>query len=203
MSAEDPRLVLLRHAEPEADGRVMGAGHDPGLTDRGRTQARDAGRRLASMREAGELPPVVAVRTSGARRSSATAALLGLPGAPAATVDERWAERDLGAWATRRWVDVLDDLPAAATHDPATWDALVPPGGEDLATIRRRVGEALATPHERGTVVVVAHAGPVRSALSHVLDLPAGAAHRVDVAYARAVVLRRAGGVWVVERTGA
>lgn len=195
--------MLLRHAEPEADGRVMGAGHDPDLTERGRMQASDAGRRLAALLEAGALPALVAVRTSGARRSGATAALLGLPTAPDPAVDERWAERDLGAWATRRWVDVLDELPAAATHDPAAWDALVPPGGEDLTTIRQRVGAALAAPHERGTVVVVTHAGPVRAALSCVLDLPAGAAHLVDVAYARAVVLRRASGVWVVERSGA
>lgn len=203
MSDDDPRLVLLRHAQPAAAGRVMGAGHDPGLTPLGREQAARAGDRLARMVEDGRLPPVVALRTSGARRSAETAAAATAPGLPAPVRDARWAERDLGSWATRSWADLLDELPADATHDPAAWDALVPPGGEDLGSIRARVGAALAEPHDRGTVLTVTHAGPVRAALSLVLDLPPGAAHRLDVAYGHAVVLRRAGDTWVVERTGA
>lgn len=203
MSADDPRLVLLRHAEPAADGRVMGAGHDPGLTSRGRGQAAAAGQRLAGLVGAGELPVVTGLRTSGARRSAETAALLDLPTTPDVQVDPRWAERDLGSWATRSWTGLLGDLPSDATHDPAAWDALVPPGGEDLASIRARVAGALAEPHDRGTVVVVTHAGAVRVALSLVLDLRPGTAHRVDVTYARGVLLRRAGDTWVVERSGA
>lgn len=198
----DPHVVLVRHAEPDADGRVMGRGHDPGLTEHGRRQATGFADRLDGLLADGTLPPVTGVVTSGAARTAATAAPLTAAGLPAAVVDPRWAERDLGQWSGRPWDEVLAAMPERAHHDPAAWDAQVPPGGESQEQVAARVAAALAQP-PTGTVVVVTHAGPLRAALAQVLALPPGGAHRLDVRYARATVLRWAGDVPVLARHGA
>ena len=152
---------MLRHARTQAnaEGRFQGRADLP-LDDFGRNQAAAVGRAL---RRRWEVDRVVC---SPRRRVLETVAAAGLDSA-AVTVDERWQEIDFGDYEGRPMAD-LPDLTAAWT------DGLeyAPPGGESLADLHRRVGEALADVESAAisaNVVVVSHATPIKSATVHLL----------------------------------
>lgn len=154
-------LILLRHARTQAnaEGRFQGRA-DPCLDDFGRDQAASVGRAL---RRRWEVDRVVC---SPRRRVLETVAAAGLDAA-AVTVDERWQEIDFGDYEGRPMAD-LPDLTASWTADLE----YAPPGGESLADLHRRVGEALAEVEgaaASANVVVVSHATPIKSATVHLL----------------------------------
>lgn len=159
--------ILVRHGESQAnaDGRL--AGHlDVGLTERGREQARQAGRALAGERFA------LAI-TSDLRRASDTARLLldqwsearGEPPPALRTVPDL-RERSVGEWA-----DLLRaDLRAEGKMPYLTSWSLAPPGGESQGQLARRVLPALAEIEagmsgQEGSILVVAHGGVMRVVL--------------------------------------
>ena len=152
---------MLRHARTQAnaEGRFQGRADLP-LDDFGRNQAAVAGRAL---RRRWEVDRVVC---SPRRRVLETVAAAGLD-ATAVTVDERWQEIDFGDYEGRAMAD-LPDLTTAWTADLE----YAPPGGESLADLHRRVGEALADVKGAAisaNVVVVSHATPIKSATTHLL----------------------------------
>lgn len=151
----------MRHARTQAnaEGRFQGRA-DPCLDDFGRNQAALVGRAL---RRRWEVDRVVC---SPRRRVLETVAVAGLDAA-AVTVDERWQEIDFGDYEGRAMAD-LPDLTTAWTADAE----YAPPGGESLADLHRRVGEALADVEgaaASANVVVVSHATPIKSATAHLL----------------------------------
>lgn len=97
------------------------------------------------------------VVTSGLQRCLGLARRV-VQGRVAPIIDDRWRERNFGAWEMQRW----DDIHAA---DAAAIDRLMhpdfaPPNGESLNTVVHRVSSALnALPdHE---ALVVSHGGPI------------------------------------------
>ena len=164
-------LILVRHGETAANaGRQLVGRADPPLTERGRAQA-DA---LAAVVAGASL-----VRVSPLRRARETAAAFGVP----VEVDERWIEVDYGE---------LDGRPVAEAWAPLweRWVAdpeWVPPGGESLASVGRRVRaacEELREVAKSGDVVVVSHVSPIKAAVTWALQVGDGAAWRMflDVA---------------------
>jgi broad specificity phosphatase PhoE len=159
-------LILVRHGETEANAQRLLLGRaDPPLTDRGWEQAR-------------ALAPVVAgaglVRASPLRRARDTAAAFGLP----VEVDERWIEVDYGELdlrpVTHAWVPLWEKWRA----DPE-W---VPPGGESLASVGRRVREACEELQGTATtadVVVVTHVSPIKASVTWALQVGDEAAWRM------------------------
>lgn len=134
---------------------------DSHLDEVGLAQAGLAGRTL---REHWSVDRVV---SSSLQRTRQTAAAAGLGHLPT-TIDDRWQEVDFGAYDDRRIADVMQDLGAAWLADVE----YVPPGGESLAGLHRRVGDALADLAEEvqsSTVLVVTHATPVKSAVAWLL----------------------------------
>jgi alpha-ribazole phosphatase len=79
---------------------------------------------------------------------------------PAPRFDERVREIDFGEWEMQPW-DALDrGLLDAWAADPFHF---VPPGGEAVASLRRRVAAFLAElPEEAADVILVAHAGVIK-----------------------------------------
>ena len=166
------RVVLVRHGETDWNRQGRWQGHaDPGLNDRGRTQARAAAARLALERPA-------SLVTSDLRRAAETASAvseaLGVP----AAVDPRLREVDVGEWSglTR------DEVRA---RDPDAYQAWLDgentgyPGGETFAQLQARSAAAmdeLWRAHEGATVVVVCHGGTIRAMVATALGI--GAAGR-------------------------
>jgi broad specificity phosphatase PhoE len=129
---------------------------------------------------------------SPARAARETAAALGL----GATTEPALRDCDFGRWAGRR----LADVQAADAAGVAAWladAAAAPHGGEPLAAVFGRVAEWLAArAADRGHMVAVTHASVMRAAVLAVLDAPAGAFWRIDVAPLAIIELGSDGRRW-------
>jgi broad specificity phosphatase PhoE len=158
-------LILVRHGESEANARGLLLGRtDAALTELGRAQVVAA---RALVRD-----PVADVRTSPLSRARDTAALLEL--APPVTVDERWVEVDYGEFECQP----LGDIPAEVWQRWMADRNFRPEGGETLAEVDVRVGEACAdlfatagegARRRDGDVVVVSHVTPIKAAVAWAL----------------------------------
>ncbi len=92
-------------------------------------------------------------------------------------------EIDFGAYDDRRISDVIAELGAAWASDIS----YVPPGGESMACLHERVGEAVAEIVEEArtsNIVVVTHATPIKSAVAWLLDGTAEMIMRLRVSLA-------------------
>ncbi len=142
-----------------------------GLSDLGRRQCERLAARLA---ETGELTDV-ALYASGYPRAVETAQLIapGL-GVVDVTIDERWGEHDPGPDC-----DGLTFVDFIERHGMPDWEAdphaITFPGGETLAELHHRVGQAVRdaiADHIGGTVVVCCHGGVVNAVLRMALRTP-------------------------------
>lgn len=153
-----PSLILVRHGRTvaNAQGRLLGRG-DPPLDELGRRQAEAVAAALTE----GRFGPIAAVVSSPLQRTRQTAAALGRD----VRIDERFIELDYGDWEGRPVADV----------EPETWRRwqadldFAPPGGESLSTLSERVRNACVELSEEavdGSIVVVSHVSPIKSAVS-------------------------------------
>lgn len=181
------RLILVRHGETDwnAAKRYQGQADVP-LNRTGRRQAAALARRLA-----GE--SIHALYTSDLARAAATARAIGRPHGLSPCAVPRLREMDFGAWEGLTYAQIQERDGAALdawTADPL---GFAPPEGESLARLADRVDsfwEALMSRHPSGTVVVVAHGGPLRVLLCRVLGLPPEAHWRWGLDVAALVELR-------------
>lgn len=151
------KLFLVRHAEPEQRGVLLGR-MDPALSHYGREQAR----KLASA-----LPNYEAVYASPLRRALETAAILA---AEKVKVIPGLAEIGLGEWDGLSWAEIERRDPDLAKRKLEDWLGVTPPGGEHWADFSSRVHSALDQirlgPHP---AVIIAHI-TVNSEIAHQLD---------------------------------
>jgi probable phosphoglycerate mutase len=159
------RLYLVRHGETDwnREGRLQG-GQDIPLNDLGRTQAREAARRLRGLVQGYDGLAFVA---SPMRRARETMELLrdelGLPSADY-RVDDRLRELTFGEWEGMTWREVRKadpDRARARTRDK--W-GYVPPGGESYRMLAERLRPVLAALAPES--VVVSHGGVARAILA-------------------------------------
>lgn len=183
-------LVLVRHGESTWNVRRRFQGRrDPWLSARGRAQAEALARRLADPFAPPPLPvppgPPVAIWHSPLKRAADTARAVGALLPVELRADERASEIGQGAWEA-----LSHGAVAAFGPELAEWLAdptrTVAPGGEPLASVRRRVGAALAdvlaalaSPSLAGSAtlpwaVLVSHEGVLRVAALLLLGLPLG-----------------------------
>lgn len=157
------RLILVRHGETDWNARKVLQGQaDIELSARGRGQA-EALKRLVQRWQ-----PTSAV-CSDLSRTVETACLLGWANARR---DVRWREADLGEWTGRQVAELRRDTPM---HYQRWRDGLeAPPEGETFTCLRERVAAAVqALASTPGNVLVVAHGGVIRAALSTLIGLHA------------------------------
>jgi alpha-ribazole phosphatase/probable phosphoglycerate mutase len=173
------RLLLARHGQSLSNAVRRFQGHlDIPLSDLGRQQAHALGEALRRR-------PPAAIYTSPMSRARETATIAGAAVGVAATPVEDLRELSLGEWEGLT-VDEVRALPG----DPYTqWvrDPVVglPPGGEPLAEVQRRVVAAIegigAAHPDTGDVLIVCHGGVISVYLAHWLGLPLSAIWRVTV----------------------
>jgi broad specificity phosphatase PhoE len=116
--------------------------------------------------------------TAPAVAARQTAEILG----HAANVEPALADMACGAWRGHSLTDVQASEPEALMawiQDPASGT----PGGESLVEVIKRVStwmDGQASGDAR--ILAVTHPNVMRAALAHVLDIPAAAAFRIDIA---------------------
>jgi alpha-ribazole phosphatase len=162
------RLLLIRHGETawNAAGRFQGQA-DPPLSPYGVQQAHALASCMAS-------EVVHACYTSDLQRARETARIVAAPLGLPVRHDRRWREMAFGAWEGFHWHEIRQRDPGGL----AAWQAdplrIAPPGGETLTQLADRVADALAwlgQHHDRQTVMLVAHGGPLRVLLCLALGL--------------------------------
>jgi broad specificity phosphatase PhoE len=151
-------LVLVRHGQTAENARGLLLGRlDPPLSEVGQRQA-DALARV--------VPEDALVLSSPLRRARETAEAFGRP----VIVDERWIELDYGTLDGCRPDEVGEDVWRRWRADPT----FVPPGGESLSALGKRVRSAcdeLAGEASQRDVVVVTHVSPIKAAIAWALDV--------------------------------
>ena len=170
----DPaRIVLVRHGETDynRDDRWQGSASDVPLNERGRAQARAVAAALAEEFDG----RVAAAYTSDLDRARETATILAARlGVP---VLEEPALRELshGRWEGRTHSEVRELWP----RDYAVYEAdpyrTRRGGGDSYADLEERLWPALermARSHPGQRILAVSHGGPIRLALSRILELP-------------------------------
>jgi len=192
------KLYLVRHGRSAGNlpGRMIGWS-DHSLTSFGVAQAERVALRLAPLgpmpiyasdlpraletaaciaaqwsREPGAAGTPAAEGTAGAGGAGA-AGKSGAVAAVAVHPDRRLREIDLGDYEGRSWDEFTADheLAAAFAREPL---ATALPGGESLDGVRERVLAAFdeIVAGEPETACLVAHDGPIRAILNHVLRVP-------------------------------
>jgi len=179
-AAETTRLILLRHGEPDqtVHGRCYGR-LDPGLSERGRKQMRQAWRLLINQ-------PAAAIFSSPSRRAVESADLRAVD-IPAAAIDDRLREIDFGAFEGLTYREISARYPRQYDEWMTQPTNVAFPDGESFTTMSARVRtafEQIRRLHSAKTVAIVSHGGVNRIVLAAALDLDARHIFRLDQAYA-------------------
>lgn len=154
-------LILVRHAHTEMAGRFCGQ-IDPPLSQQGIVQLADLGERLKDF-------SFTQVFSSDLQRARQTAESIARP--RQLPVETKGALREIafGGWEGLNWDEVMMQDAAFAQRWLDHYPSVPAPGGEDFADFRQRIHDALseiATQVGEGTVVVVTHAGVIRTFLA-------------------------------------
>jgi broad specificity phosphatase PhoE len=163
------RLVLIRHAEPEAHIKKVVAGPKgcTGLTGRGRAQAAALGARLAHDAEHFDV-----LYSSVLARAVETAQVIGSKlGIGELRQDCGLCELHPGECDGMAWEDQVRMYGSISTSHP---DVPLSPGGESLRSFDRRARAALdllVQRHAAGSVAVVTHGGFISAAMLALLGL--------------------------------
>lgn len=152
-------VLVVRHGETawNRDGRIQGWA-PVRLSERGREQARDLAPAIADWR-------VDRFVASDLERARETATLLADEAPlPEPSFDRAFRERDIGRY------QGFEKGRLAGRDGPDLGDVdVAPPGGESLATMADRVeaglADHLASLPADGTLLLVAHGGPIRTLL--------------------------------------
>lgn len=155
-------LVLARHGVTDLTGKTLyGRTSEVRLSDEGRRQAENLGRRLVPLKPA-------ALYTSPIERCRETAEVV----REACGLEPRdlpeLMEIDYGRWTGRSFASLARTKLWRRVHRIPSGVRF--PGGETLADAQRRVVaglEGIAERHPRGLVVAVSHGDPIAMAIAH------------------------------------
>lgn len=178
------RVILVRHGKPDfplnrlyCDDR-----EDPKLTEEGIQQALGAAQMLLSLET-----EVEAIYVSPLQRARMTSeAIVDALNVPV-HIEPDLKERPFGSWDGLYFDTIAENYPEqfkAWKQDPVNF---VPEGGEPMLDHRNRIIGAvrgIVAKHPGGTVVIVAHVGPIRMCLTDALNMPLEAYRRLNVDYA-------------------
>lgn len=189
------RLLLIRHAEPEAEARGRCYGTlDIGVSDDGLRQADRLARALAEV-------GLAAIYTSPRRRALQTASALGRVHGLAPVLDERLCEIDFGDFEGRTYEEIEREHPDLFRRWMETPTEIEFPNGESYERFKARALLALASildNHRRDTVAVVTHGGIARAILADCLSIPNAGLFRIDQSYGALSIVDWIDGVPIV-----
>ncbi|WP_310598784.1 histidine phosphatase family protein [Desulfobulbus sp.] len=179
-------IYLLRHGEVDTSSprRFLGRTDLP-LNPDGVRQVSALGEQLHHV-------PFAEVVASPLRRAVQTAALVSGRPEAAIRVNDALAEIDLGQWEGRTVAEVRQGFPGLYERRGQDLEHFRPPGGESFGDLAVRVCPALFALIWRttGPLLVVAHAGVNRVALSRLLGRPLRQALAIPQDYGAVNILR-------------
>jgi alpha-ribazole phosphatase len=183
---ERTRIILVRHGETawNQENRWQGS-QGTRLSERGRRQCEQVAEALGA---AG----VSAIYSSPLERAKESAEIIAQRLNIPVKYTEALRERDVGQWEGLTDDEVKQRFPeerAAHLAHPGTFAA---PGGESREDVFARAAEFIeqvAADHPGQVVLVVAHAGPIKSAVAHALRAPVHAWPRMDVENASITII--------------
>jgi len=181
------RIDILRHGEPEGGRRYRGHGIDDPLSALGWRQMWAA---------VGEDWPWDGIWSSPMARCLPFAEQLADRMKLTPSVDERLKEVGFGAWEGKTGAQLRAADPDVLRRFYADPVANRPAGAEPLDAFRSRVGAAIDDLLDRCAghhLLVVAHAGVMRAAVSWLLQSPLEAMYRLDIPNAAMVHIRADG----------
>ena len=145
------KLLIARHGEPEITGVLLGQA-DPGLSERGRSQA-------AALAEAWKALRIERLVSSELRRARETAVVVGKVLGLEVELDGRLNEITYGSWDGREWADIEAADPETARIKMEDWWSATPAGGETGAEFYARVEQAWRSLRSRpeGVIAAVTH----------------------------------------------
>ena len=162
------RLLLVRHATAEGNGRFQGQ-RDVSLTNAGR-------RELRLLYEKCSRYPVRAVYSSDLPRARQTAEAVARKFGLEVEVRPELREMHFGQWEGLSWNQIARRFPKLA----ALWIERFPhetiPGGEPLSQFKKRIAAGvreIVAANRGQCALIVTHAGVIRFTLGKALGLPA------------------------------
>ncbi len=181
-------LIFLRHGRtPNNANALLQGQEDSPLDEVGFEQARRAGEYLRSIHR------IDRAQTSHLTRTHQTAAAAGFGDYPT-VIDPRWGEIDFGSYDLRKIGEVMAELGRRWLDDIE----YVPPGGESMGSVYRRVAAAcdeLEAEYPGETIVIVTHATPIKAAAAWAIGGSADTMMRLRVSLASITVVEHGAGV--------
>lgn len=171
------RLFSIRHGETTfAREQRFAGGRDVPLTPHGRRQAEAVARALAGVAPA-------AVYASPLARTRESAEVIAAPHQLAVRLEPAFREMAFGEWEGSTRAEVAVRFPDAYETWRTTPERALPPGGETLPDVAKRVDlalQALLDEHQGQTVILVTHAVVARLIVLAALGLGAERLWSVD-----------------------
>ncbi|HYP66731.1 MAG TPA: alpha-ribazole phosphatase family protein [Thiobacillaceae bacterium] len=170
-------IDLMRHGEPLGGSKYRGQLDDP-LSEKGWAQMRE---------KLGGHAPWQQVISSPLSRCREFAEELAVDHGLPLHVDERLKEVCFGVWEGKTAAQLNEENPQQLPRFRADPVNARPAGAEPLEQFYRRVVAALdeiVARHRHEHLLIICHAGVMRMALTHVLDVPLNRAYRIEVGHA-------------------
>jgi broad specificity phosphatase PhoE len=166
-------MVLVRHGQTEynREGRWQGVGSDVSLNDEGRAEAARVAEALAGRFDG----TVAALYTSDLARARETARIIGTRLGLSPVDEPALRELSHGRWEGLTQAEVEARWPEEHAEYQAHPYDVRRGGGESYRDLEARLWpglERLAAGHRGERIVCVSHGGPIRLALSKILDRP-------------------------------
>lgn len=171
-------LLFIRHGRTDWNDKRLVMGRRPiPLNVEGRAQVERTAKFLKSAN-------FEAVVTSPVTRAMETSEIIARHCGLAVERDVRLSEIDYGDWVGRTFADVASQNPKVWNEYHANPSCVVVPGGEAIADVVKRVGDAMDDIQGRfhdGRVAIVSHADVIKIAILHLLDLDLGKIRRFTI----------------------
>jgi alpha-ribazole phosphatase len=170
------RVLLIRHTEVAVRWTTRCYGRtDVGLSHNGVLQAATLAAHLSAQQ-------VAMIIHSGLKRTSHLALRLAAAVGVEPISDERWQERNFGAWEARTWHTIWKETGDAMDRMITDPHGYRPGGGETTAELYHRSLDAWHALPPAGDIVVISHGGPIaavrtmlaRAPLTDILDYRVG-----------------------------
>lgn len=159
----------IRHGATTVSGTHCVGHENVELSDTGRQSIRQLGTTWNG-------PPPDRIVSSDLKRARGSAGMLATRWELTVNTTKRLRELDFGDWTGQRWDAIQAEDETRLQHWMENWVETAPPNGESFKALSNRLvgwlGEVQRTEDEDATLVVVAHAGPIRAVFCHALDMP-------------------------------
>jgi 2,3-bisphosphoglycerate-dependent phosphoglycerate mutase len=196
---ERTRVIIVRHGQTQWNLKLIRQGHlDSPLTDRGITQAKALGKRLAH-------EEFTALYSSDLGRAVQTAEMIGAVTGHSVVIDDRLRERNLGVFQGLGRDEIERRFPEEyRLHRSIGPDYVIPSGESVRQQVERNLLclAELGEKHVAETIVVVTHGGVLSGLFRHTFSIPFSAPRRFEFMNASLNVFNYENGSWFLQTWG-